>query len=306
MKQEAKNLKFLLIIGLFDILKKNGHSVKDYKKKIRVCKETEAETLLNLGMLYNEEENSDDAIEALNKSLEIYRELGDSETEALVLDLIGDTYLSIREINTALEYYDDAFKIYSSIKSSLKNEMFEKIKEVEDIQDAIEATKHEKYDEDEIPSEFSVDEDYAPDYEEIGTKIDNVIRLLESAHAYGVYVNTDDPMGKLEEVFNTSRDIGDMAGEAISLLMMGDVFLKNEKTSTALKYFDNAYNIFNTLDDEKGEGISLVLIGTVDFVLGDMEGVSSNFRKAIRIFRKLNEKSAEKVTLELLNSLNKS
>lgn len=296
-------------MGLFDILKKDEHSIEHYTKKIILCKETEAEALLNLGMLYNEDENSDDAIENLNKSLKIYRELENSEAEALVLDLIGDTYLSIREVHTALKYYNDAFREYAKIGSSQKNEMLEKIKEVEDIQDAIEFTKSEEDEKEDrygIPSEIHVEEDYTPDYEEIGNKIDNVIKLLESARAYEIYAKSENPMEQLEEIFNTSRDIGDMKGEAISLLMMGDLLLKNEKTNKALKYFDNAYKIFNMLGDEKGEAISLVLIGTIDFVLGDMEKVGPNFRNAIEIFRKLKDKPAETFTVELLNSLNKN
>ncbi|MBI5681404.1 MAG: tetratricopeptide repeat protein [Methanobacterium sp.] len=277
-------------------------------EKIQLCKETEAETFMNLGMLYNEEEDFDYAIENLNKSLEIYRELENGEAEAFVLDLIGDTYLSTRETHTALKYYNDAYKAYTSIRSSLKADMLEKIREVEDIQDAMDSAKSEKdkYEEDDFPSEISAEEDYSPDFVEIGNKIDNVIKLLESARAYEIYIKAKDPMEELQEIFNTSRDIGDMKGEAISLLIMGDVSLKNEKTSAALKYFDNAYKIFDMLGDEKGEAISLVLIGTVDFVLGDMAKVSSNFRKAIELFKKLNDKSAETVTMDLLSSLNKS
>lgn len=283
------------------MLKKKEYDIEYYKEKLQKCRETEAETLINMGSIYYDEENYNKALECFNEAIELYGELGSKEGEAFVLDLIGDSYLSKRDIQQALKYYNESFKLYSATNPSLKNEMFEKIKEVERIQEAVETVKDKK--EYNISSEIQTEEDYVPDYEKIGTKLESVIKLLESANAYEAYSKEENPMKHLEEILNTSREIGDMKGEAIALLMMGDILLKHEKTTSALKYFNKAYDIFHVLDDKKGEGISLVLIGTLYFILGDMDKVSPNFRNAIEIFRKLNDERAESVTIDLLNML---
>ncbi|MGB9978093.1 tetratricopeptide repeat protein [Methanobacterium sp.] len=297
----GKKLKFLQVTGIFDSLKKKENSIEEYKAKLQECKETEAYLLMDIGILFSEEENFDEAIEYMMKSLEVYRELKNTENEAFVLNMIGDIYLGIREVSVALKYYSESFKLYSSIKSPLKKEMFKKIKEVEQIKDALEIVKTER--EREAKFKHDMDDEYIPNYKKIGTKLENVIKMLESARAYEIYSKEENPMKHLQEIYNTSREIGDLKGEAISLLLIGDTYLKIEKTRTALKCFNDAYDIFHNLEDEKGQSISLILIGTVHFIHGDMDKVSVNFRNAIQIFRKLNDTHAESVTVDLLNEL---
>lgn len=294
-------VKTLQILGIFDMLKKRDYDIEYYKEKLQKCKETEAETLISMGYLYYDEEEYDDALECYKKSIELYGELGSEEGEAFVLDLIGDIYLSKRDTQNALKNYNESFKLYAASKNPLKDEMFEKIKEVEKIKDAIKYVEEDK--EQETLPITKKGEKYSPDYENIGNKLENVIQMLESARGYEIYCKEENPMEQMQELLNTSREINDAKGQATLLLFMGDISLKNEKTDIALDYFKKGYEIFSILDDEKGKGISLVLIGTVHFILGNMDIVSSNFRKAIEIFRKLNDAYAESVTKDLLNSL---
>lgn len=254
-----------------------------------------------MGILYSEEENFDESVKYMMEALEVYRELKNKEREAFVLDMVGDIYLSIREISAALKYYTESFKLYSSIKSPLKKEMFKKIREVESIKDAIEIVKAKR--KDGAEPKLDIEDDYVPNFEKIGIKLESVIKMLESARAYEIYSKEENPMKHLQEIYSTSREIGDLRGEAVSLLLIGDIYLKNKKTSTALKCFNNTYDIFQNLGDEQGKSISLILIGTVHFIHGDIDEVSPNFRNAIEIFRKLNDENAESVTVDLLNAL---
>ncbi len=293
-------LRIPQIIGIFDILKKKGKSLDQYKEMLREYQEAEADTLVDMAVLCLEEENFDEADKYLRQALRTYRELDDKEGEAFVLDLIGDNYLSVKEIDEALEYYKDALRLYSQVGSSLKKEMFEKIKEVEEIKEAIEIAEKEKK---APPLVEEAHEEYFVDYEKITSKLEEVIKMLETASGMHEKYSGKDAMEYLKEAFNVSREIEDKKGEATLLLMMGNLLLKEEKSHSALKYFKDAFDIFYEIGDKKGEAVSLILIGTLYFISGDLEKMTDVFKKSIKIFQKLGDKYGESVTIDLLNTL---
>jgi len=294
-------LKILQVIGIFDKLKKKEESIRYYKRILKEHKEAEADALINLGVLSLEEENFDEALKYLKQALRVYGELEDEEGEAFVSDYIGDVFLNMRRMDEALDYYKDAYRIYSSIRSSAKNEMFEKIKEAEKIMEAFEVA--EKKRKEEFPPQVPVEEDYVPDYEKLSEKLQDVLKILESASAYEGYFKEENPIEYFREAFVISREIGDKKGEATLLLMMGTVSLKNENLSKAFKNFKDAYDIFQSSQDKKGEAVSLLFVGTLFFIQGDMGKVSATFRKSVETFQQLKDKYSESVAIDLLNAL---
>jgi len=294
-------LEMLQILGLFDILKKEGESLSYYKKILKEHREGEADALTNIAQILMDEEKFDEALKYLEQALRTYQELRDEEGEAFTLNLIGDVYLGVRKFEMALEYYREAFRLYSSARSSAKKDMLEKIKEVEDIWEVIEIAEEER--ESEIQARPVKEEEYVFDYNKISGKLRKLIKMLETASVYDTYYKEDDPMVHLREALNISREIGDKKVEAGLLLMIGELFLEDAKSSIALNYFRDAYEITHSLKDKKGEAVSLLFIGTVYFIIGDLGKVSTSFRKSVEIFQKLEDKHGESIALELLNTL---
>jgi tetratricopeptide (TPR) repeat protein len=285
---------------MFNILRKNGKPIDHLKKMLRKHQEAEADTLVDIGISFIEEENFDEADKYLRQALRTCRELDDKEREAFVLNLIGDTYLGVRKIDEALEYYKDAFRLYSQVGSSLKKEMFEKIKEVEDIEEAIGIVEKEKKT---LPQIKDVYEEYVGDYGKITSKLEEVIKMLETASSIYEKYSEEDAMEHLKEAFNVSCEIEDRKGKATLLLMIGNLLLKEEKSHSALSYFKDAFDIFYEIGDKKGEAVSLILIGAAYFTSGDLKKMADVFRKSIKAFQKLGDKYGESVAIDVLNTL---
>lgn len=294
--------QILLVLGLIDKLIGKGGSIKYYEKKLHEYQEHEADTLVDLGVLYLEKERFDEALESFKKALETYRKLDDKEGEAFVLDLIGDTYISMRKIDKALEYYQSSFKLYSSIRSSLKNEMLEKIKEVEDIKKAIEIAAEEEEKASVSPfAEYERDE-YVTNYDKITEKLEEAMGMLETVSMYERYPK-EDAMKYLKEALNVSHEIGDKKEEATILLMMGDVLLREKKTDEALKYFKKAFDIFSETGNKKEEALSLLFIGGAYSMLEDADKTFDAFRRSFEIFRELGYKHGEYIAMDLINAI---
>lgn len=291
---------FIQILGVFDILKKKEMSLQYYLQRLYEIQEEELDVLISIGAYYLQEDNFEDSLNYFEKALRMAIDMDDEEMEAFIIDSIGDVYLNTRNIDKALEYYKEAMRIYFSIKSPLKDEIKEKIKEVKKIKEAIDITeisqiKERKVPEPEEPPELNL--------EKLNSKLDFVVNMVDSTSIYSSYSNDKEAVSHLKDAFRISRDIGDEAGEAALLLMLGNIALKQKEYTDAKKYLEDSKTFFRRLGDEKGTGVTMVLLGTLNFALGDMQEVSDNFRNAVEKFQKIGNKDAESAAIDLLNTL---
>jgi tetratricopeptide (TPR) repeat protein len=292
----------LQIFGVFDILKKKeeDESIDFYIQRLAELQNEELEMLLNIGTYYLNQSNYDESLQYLEKGLRLTLDLKDEELEAFILDTIGDVHLNAREIPKALEYYSEALLIYRSTKSPLKDELVEKIKEVEKFKEAIEITELNRMSERTVPE---IEEEYEIDLEKILPKLDILVEMVESTSMHVPYDDENEALIQLREAVKISKEIGDETGEASLLLLMGNYSFKQKKYDDAMKYFKNSREFFRRLGDQKSLAVAMLLLGTTNFVLGDIEGVSNNFRGAVEKFQKLDDKNAESAAIDLLNDL---
>lgn len=296
----------LQILGIFDNLKGKG-SIKHYQKKLQEYQEQEADTLIDMGVLLLEEEEYNESLESFKEAREIYHKLDYKEGEAFVLDLIGDAHLGMREIDAALENYKNSFKLYSEIRSPIKNEMFEKIREVEDIKEAIKIAMEEEKIENRGEVYDDEEQGYIIDYEKISDKLEKVIEMLEEHHMYESYSKEEDKMAYLKEAMDAARGIGDKTREITILLMIGNTLLKEGNVQESIKYFKEACKIAHKIGDKRNEAFSELLIGTALFISDDgeknLDEVYDVFKEAVETFEELGDKYGESVALDLIDTL---
>ncbi len=306
--------EMLLIAGVFDRLsggnpsekltESEEYTLEDYKEILNEYKYAEAEILINIATINFEENHIRESLKNLEKAIVIYKELGDIEKQALVLDLIGDLNRYKKKNDIALDNYRKAYEFYKEVESDLKDEVIEKIRELEILQSAGEAKTIYNYGTpSEIPSETSVEKVTLSDYNKISKNIEEIIGMLNGADTYLSYAKSEDPMEALESAYEMSTGIGDDSGKATLLLIIGYVSLEKSKPYDALKYFNAAFENFQEIDDKMGEAVSRLLIGTTDYINGNMNKVSLNFRNAIEIFRELKDVLAENTAMKLINAI---
>ncbi|WP_048190615.1 tetratricopeptide repeat protein [Methanobacterium sp. SMA-27] len=306
--------QMLLITGVFDRFSGGNskeektepkYTIEDYIEILNEYKDAEAEILINIATIYFEDENIKESTKHLKKALEMYDELEDVGKQALVLDIMGDINRYNKKIPKALENYRDAYQLYSEINSDSKEEVKDKIKNLEVLKTAgINETRYNIQEPSiETPSPVPGDEMSSSDYNKISDNVKEVIGMLKGADSYSSYLKSEDPMKELKNAYEMSSEIGDTSGKATLLLIMGNVSLKESKTNAALNYFKKSLEYFQDIDDETGEAASRLLIGTAYYMNGDMDMVNSNFRKSIKLFRDSKDLLGEDIAIRLMNAI---
>jgi tetratricopeptide (TPR) repeat protein len=299
-----------------DIFKRKedyGTSLKILLEQLWEYQEAEANLMVEIATMQYENGDTDDAIGFLEKSVEIYHELGFTESEATILDLIGDVYSSTEDVQNAMDYYYKSLMLCSSLDTPLNAEVSNKIKEYEA---ELETTKNkaakksmvesenDNLTESKVSNESSIlEDDESVDYVNIGKRLDDIIGLLDESAVYATYQEFENPMAHLKEAYQMASSIGDAKGEAALLLIMGDITLKEEKTKKSLEFFQKSLKSFRKIGDKKGESISRLMMGTAYFLLGETDVGSKYLRQSMDIIKHLNDPFIEKAALALLNSI---
>lgn len=301
------------VLGLMDSFRGKNSALKNYEKKLAEYQEQEAEVLIDIGVIYLEDEKTEKALKHFKEALKTYKKLEFYEGEAFTNDLIGDTYLNRRDTNNALKYYQEAFNIYSDIGSPLKEDMAEKIEDVHKIGEALgiktskNQTEKGAQEEEKHSSNFSRFESssgkFSVDMQKIAEKLEESIMLMDNAKLYAEYYKATKTTTYLEEALNTAKIIEDHDGQGTIHLMMGDIILRNEKTDEALNHFKKAYSLFKDTGNEKGEAVSLLLIGAVYFILNKKEEMYNVFKDSINIFKISGDNKGEFVAKSLISML---
>lgn len=286
------------VLGIFDFLKgeDEGESLEKYLRKLEDLLEEEFDTLVRIAGFYAEEGDTREALDYLERAYSVASEMNDEELMAFALDSMGDVYLSDRKVKTAMEYFMEALRIYTSVNSPLRADLREKIKEVEKIREAMDIASINRLREE---SESGVPE---VDLEVIEPLLNRLVDSVQSLTLYesGSY---EDSISQIREAYQIARDIGDTSTEASLQLVLGLYSLKNEDFDESRRYLKKAEALFRKTNNELGLAVTLVLLGTLDFIGNNADGVASSFRAAVEILQKLDEKELESVTLELLNTL---
>jgi len=303
-------------IGSIDRLKSKG-SLKNYKKKLQEYKENEADLLIDMAMLCFDDEKYDESLQYLKEARYEYFKLKNREGEAYIYDLIGDIYLSIREMDKALTNYKKSFKIYADIKSSMKSDELEKIKEVEDIKEAIEIANkgsEEVLEEEESTIEEIVSyedpsvtqEEYVEchlNYEKVAIKLEKVFKLIKKNYNVNEISKEEYETGYIQKSVYDAREEGNDQREMSLFLLTGYYLMSEQKQYSALKSFKEAFNIARELEDNKGKGFSLLLLGSVYYILGSKDKIYDVFKKSLEIFRNSGYKEEEAAAIDLINTL---
>ena len=306
--------EILLITGVFDRLSGGNsnnesneakeYTMEDYQEMLKEYKDAEAEILINIATIHFENENIPESIKTLKKAIKIYAEIEDLGKQGLVYDLMGDVNRYNNNISNAIEDYKKAYKFYFKINSDYKNEIKEKINNLEILESAGGPQMINNIGlPTSIPSDVTTPDVPTSDYSKISKKIEEVIGMLNGADTYMSYAKSEEPMEQLENAYEMSSGIGDDSAKSTLLLIIGYVSLEKFKTNDARKYFEASLENFQEIEDKKGEAVSRLLIGTADYINGDMDKVSSNFRKSIQILRDMKDISGETIAMELMNSI---
>jgi len=319
-------------IGAIDKIKQKG-SIQYYKEKLDEYQENEAEVLIDMGLLYYDEEKYSESVYYLKKAVKIYSSLFDMESEAFAHDLIGDVYLSERKIDKALQQYEKAFDLYSNAKSSIKDEILEKIKEVEDIKEAIELADEVKInakleeefresdneendveninitEEDDVENINITEEDEKKvfscylNYEKISSDLESIMKILRKKFNLKEPSKAEYETGYFQKSLLEAQKNEDHEKEVAMLQILGNYLMKEDKPYSAMQNLKTAYTVSHENNDKEGEAFSLLLLGVLYYLLGKESMIYDVFRKSIDILKEIKYKKGETIALNIINTL---
>ncbi|MEI1376940.1 tetratricopeptide repeat protein, partial [Nostoc sp.] len=237
--------------------------------------------LILLGNTYNSLGQYQRAIEFLQQSLEIKREIGDRDGEGVSLGNLGNAYNLLGQYQRAIEFYQQSLEIKREIgdrngegKSlgslgNAYNSLGQYQRAIEFLQQSLEISR------------------------EIGDRNGEGKSLNNWGNAYNSLGQYQRAIEFYQESLEIKREIGDRNGEGISLNNLGNAYNSLGQYQRAIEFYQESLEIFREIGDRNGEGKFLNNLGNVYHSLGEYQQAIEFYQQSLEIFRKIGDRNGE-------------
>ncbi len=250
-------------------------------------KESQAATLFIIGRIYSDLGEKQKALQYYNQSLPLYREVGDRSGEATTLSNIGGIYSDLGENQKALQYYNQALPILRAVGNRGKE------------------------------AEAGILNNIGTVYSDLGEKqkalqyYNQALPLVRAVENKGGEATTLNNIGqvysdlgekqKALQYYNQAlplyRAVGNKGGEATTLNNIGAVYSDLGENQKALQYYNQALPILRAVGDRSGEASTLHNIGAIYDALGEKQKALQYLNQALPLHRVVGNRNGEATTL---------
>jgi tetratricopeptide (TPR) repeat protein len=255
----------------------------------------------NLGVLYFSLGQHKEALKYHQQSLEIKREIGDRDGEAVFLNNLGNVYQSLGQYHEALKYHQQSLEIFREIgvaegtqsdRSGEANSLGNLGVLYSSLGQYKEALKYHQQSL-EIQREINNGNGEANSLNGLG----NVYQSLGQYHEALKYH---------QQSLAIQREIGDRNGEATSLNNLGNVYQSLGQYQEALNLYQQSLAIQREIGDRNGEATSLNNLGNVCYLLGQYQEALNFFQQSLTIKREIGDRNVEANSLNGLGNVYQS
>jgi CHAT domain-containing protein/Tfp pilus assembly protein PilF len=255
------------------------------------AKSWEANTLYNIGHIYDSLGEKQEALKYYNQALPILRAVGYKVEEAGTLNNIGSVYNSLGEKQEALKYYNQALPIFRAVgykagEATTINNIGIVYSSLGEKQQAL------KYYNQALPILRAV-----------GDRRVEAITLNNIGSVYSSLGEKQQALKYYNQALPILRAVGYRRGEAITFSNVGLVYDSLGEKQQALKYYNQALPIFRAVGDKEGEATTLNNIGLVYNSLGEKQQALKYYNQALPILRAVGYRRGEAITLNNIGSV---
>jgi len=204
----------------------------------------EAATLNNISQIYRAWGRYDDALQHLQQSLDIRREVGDRAGEATTLNNISQIY-------DARGQYDDA---------------------LQHLQQSLDIRR------------------------EVGDRAGEATTLNNIASIYHAWGRYDDALQHLQQSLDIQREVGDRAGEATTLNNISQIYRAWGRYNDALQHLQQSLKIQREVGDRAGEAATLNNISQIYRAWGRYDDALQHLKQSLEITREVGDRAGEALT----------
>ena len=221
----------------------------------------------NIGLLYKKKANYEKALEFLEKSMNIGKEIGDKSRISNSYSSIGLVYYNQSKYEKAIDYHEKCLEIKKEIgdkrgTSNSSNNLGITYYQQGNYEKALEYY--------EISLEI---------YKETGDKSGMAASYNNIGNIYLDQGNYDKALEFHEKSLVIRKDIGDKSGMAASYNNIGNIYNSESNYDKALEYFEKCLEI------KKEIGIKIEIASTYNNI-GNIYNSESNYDKALEYFEK--------------------
>jgi class 3 adenylate cyclase/Tfp pilus assembly protein PilF len=244
-----------------------------------------------LAYLYEQKGSIEKAQEYYEKSLTLYKRLGNKMQVATCLNNIAAIYKDRGMINEALDYNYKSLAIRKQINdtdgiSTSYNNLGLILSSQGKIPEALE-----------YYSKALKNYELNNDLSGISTALQNIAFVYKAQHQY------DEALSYFKRALAINQKANDKYGLGYSLNAMGGVFEELNNFDSALYYYDKALKVRTEIADKQGFFYTLKNIGIVNFKIGKTLEAKSDLEKCLTGFEELNDKWGLSIVTNKLGEL---
>nr|WP_169221360.1 CHAT domain-containing tetratricopeptide repeat protein [Brasilonema sp. UFV-L1] len=248
-------------------------------------KALEATTLNNIGKVYDDLGDKQNALKYFNQSLPLSKQVGDKALEAIILNNIGGVYSNLGDKQSALKYFNSSLPLSKQVgdkagEAATLNNIGLVYSDLGDKQSAF------KY----YNSSLALSK-------QVGDKAREAATLNNIGLVYSDLGDKQNALKYYNSSLALSKQVGDKAGEANTLSNIGSVYFKLGDKHSALKYYNSSLALRKEVGDKAGEAATVNNIGLVYDDLGDKHSALKYFNSSLALSKQVGDKAGEATTL---------
>jgi tetratricopeptide (TPR) repeat protein len=238
----------------------------------RVANEQLEGLFLNeLGGVYSDLGEQQEALAYYQQALPLYRAVGDRGGEATALNGIGGVYSRLGEQQEALAYYQQALPLYRAVgdregEAATLNNIGLAYSRLGDQQEAL-----------------AYYQQALPLYRAVGDRGGEAATLNNIGMVYSALGEQQQALAYFQQALALSQAVGDRGGEATALNNIGMVYSRLGEQQEALAYFQQALPLRRALGDRGGEAATCFTIGMAHQALGNLDEAIQYVARCVRL-----------------------
>lgn len=244
----------------------------------------------NLGSVFQNMEQYDNALNYFKEALAIHKEIGDKLGERDRLSKIAAVYVMVGQYENALNYFKQTLAIHKELGDKIgEGDSLTKIGSVYGMMG-----QHEKA--------LGYIEQALAIQKEIGDKVGEADSLARIA----LYIKVGKDEKRLsyyEKALAIYKEIGDREKEGGILRSIGAEHGNLGRYETALNYYEKALAIYKEIGDRRKEGGILSIIGAEYGNLGQNETALNYYEKALAICKEIGSRGCEGLNLSIIGGV---
>jgi eukaryotic-like serine/threonine-protein kinase len=233
--------------------------------------------LWQMGTVDYQQENTQAALEPLNKGLSLAVQVDNQELKALILQALGITYRLMNKPDEAIKSIQDSMEI--TRKLGMKRLLANSFSELAMNQITIgkpEAAKANFNQALQILHEIGIKKDYGD-------------ILINRGVFYQTSGDYDKALQDYKEALQIQRDTNDVNYQALCLSNIGDVYFAKYDTDNALIYYQQSLQLRQQVNEPVYLSLTLSALGEVYVAMGDYDKALTNLMSALDVSRKAND-----------------